>query len=179
MTLFIVSTISSLVFANYLQGQRQIELRQAAVGIADAIEHAQSLALSASSVGGVTPAAFGFFLTTTSTSPVVFADDGDNIYQPGEGVSVPVSTFPTGVTLTIQRERCGPGAVQELSVGDATVLFTPPLPVTNIVALNPAESCERVCILPEVAGERWWVRVVRSGTTEYGKYTGGPLCPEI
>lgn len=113
----IIALISTVVFANYRQGEKHFSLQRASYALVQDIRSAQNMAMGARTVAGVVPEGYGiYFNTSTPTQYKIFADNGDGLYGGGD-TDVTTLQFESGIAIT------------SLSTGGTlSVVFFPPDP---------------------------------------------------
>jgi len=113
----IIAVVSTVVFANYRQGEKQFSLQRSSFGLVQGIRSAQNMAMGAHLVGGVVPEGYGvYFNLAVPSQYVLFADNGDGLYGTGD-TDIDTLQLETGITIT------------NLSTGGTLiVVFFPPDP---------------------------------------------------
>ncbi len=128
--LAIIGVISTMVFANYRQGEKQFSLQRSSFAVGQNIRNAQNMAMGAVTVGGSVPTGYGIYFDISNPGQyVVFADEGDGLYG-AEDIDIETFQLEAGVNIT----NLSPAS-------PLSIVFYPPDPSTVILGNPVTTSC--------------------------------------
>jgi len=133
----IIGIISSVMFANFRFGKKEITLVNAAEDLVGNLRLAQNMSLGLKIEEGVTPqGGYGIRVQVGSTTYELFADNGDKIYQTDEIVN--------NVSLPDEIE------ITSVSTGSPSdIVFVPP---HTDIYINASQSSDEIRIYLQLKG---------------------------
>jgi prepilin-type N-terminal cleavage/methylation domain-containing protein len=134
--LFIMATISGLVFANYRSGNQQFALENEAYRVAQDIRKVQEMAMSSKDVGGATPEGYGLYFEEDGLGYKIYAD----VSTPANGIYDATDTTIEEVSLS-KYVYILSSTPDELSIN-----YTPPDPVTTLTG-NTGVAAQAIIVL--------------------------------
>lgn len=102
----IIIIFTSLTVVSFGPGRQTLALIRSAHKVAQDIRKVSEMALSAKEIQGTVPPKYGLYFEENSTSYIIFADDGDNVYESGEEIEeVPLESkvkIRNSLTITFE-----------------------------------------------------------------------------
>ncbi len=102
----IIIIFTSLTVVSFGPGRQTLALIRSTHKVAQDIRKVSEMALSAKEIQGTVPPKYGLYFEENSTSYIIFADDGDNVYESGEEIEeVPLESkvkIRNSLTITFE-----------------------------------------------------------------------------
>lgn len=140
----IIAIIAVIVFPNYKSGQREFALERAAHKLVQDIRRVQQMAMSAVECEkctgddeGKVPAGYGIVLKKQEAENrfyVLYADDGNQVYDPGTDQTIETIYFEEGVEI------------KNVNPADLSINFKPPDPEVTIKGLGTGQNYTSIIV---------------------------------
>jgi len=159
-SIFIITILSGIIFANYRQSNRQFALLRSANKLAQDIRRAQQMAMSTKECpqkceggnpcpcAGQIPPGYGIYLNAGGTNYLLYADRDDSEDHSGGDTDIETIPLESGVSI------------QSTSPASLSINFKPPDPTTKI---NGGLADEGVITLALQSGLSKTIRVNKAG----------------
>ena len=119
-TIFIIAVLSLIILPNYNSIGKQLALQRSAFKLAQDMRTVQEMAMSAQEFGGAIPQGGYGIRLSSGTSYIIFADNGDGIYNSSEKVED--ISLENGMEIN----SINPGSLQ-------AIIFSPPDPEVSFM----------------------------------------------